>query len=58
MIEAAIDDAPEHMRENIEDANRQWVQEFVQMALNDEEDQMEWDSSDEDHPEAWVIPER
>ncbi|PQE09456.1 RWD domain-containing protein [Rutstroemia sp. NJR-2017a BVV2] len=39
-------------------ANQAWVQRFVQMALNDEEDQMEWDSDDEDNHAAWEIPVR
>ncbi|KAM3073456.1 hypothetical protein ACMFMG_004646 [Clarireedia jacksonii] len=39
-------------------ANQAWVQRFVQMALNDEEDQIEWDSDDEDNHAAWEIPVR
>ncbi|KAE8443377.1 hypothetical protein EG329_001935 [Mollisiaceae sp. DMI_Dod_QoI] len=39
-----------------EEANQRWVQMFVQMALNDEEDQL--DSDDEDDPAAWEIPVR
>lgn len=35
-----------------------WVQRFVQMALNDEEDLIEWDSDDEENPAAWEIPVR
>jgi E3 ubiquitin-protein ligase RNF14 len=31
---------------------------FVQMALNDEEDQVEWDSDDEEDAAAWDIPVR
>ena len=39
-----------------EAAQQAWVQRFVQMALNDEEDQLDWDS-DEDNP-RWEIPVR
>lgn len=39
-----------------EEANQRWVQMFVQMALNDEEDQL--DSDDEEDPAAWEIPVR
>jgi E3 ubiquitin-protein ligase RNF14 len=38
-------------------AHQEWVQRFVQMALNDEEDQVEWDSDEEDAA-AWQIPVR
>ncbi|KAA8563694.1 hypothetical protein EYC84_011714 [Monilinia fructicola] len=38
-------------------ANQAWVQRFVQMALNDEEDQLEWDDDEENHA-AWEIPVR
>ncbi|RDW89175.1 hypothetical protein BP6252_01207 [Coleophoma cylindrospora] len=38
--------------------HRAWVQRFVQMALNDEEDQVEWDSDDEEDRGAWEIPVR
>lgn len=39
-----------------EEANQRWVQMFVQMALNDEEDQL--DSDEEEDPAAWEIPVR
>jgi len=35
-----------------------WVQRFVELALNDEEDLIEWDSDDEENPGAWEIPVR
>jgi E3 ubiquitin-protein ligase RNF14 len=38
-------------------AHQQWVQMFVQMALKDEEDLVEWDSDEEDAA-AWEIPVR
>ncbi|TGO41121.1 hypothetical protein BHYA_0026g00280 [Botrytis hyacinthi] len=38
-------------------ANQAWVQRFVRMALNDEEDQLEWDDDEENHA-AWEIPVR
>ncbi|QSZ37788.1 hypothetical protein DSL72_008887 [Monilinia vaccinii-corymbosi] len=38
-------------------ANQAWVQRFVQMALNDEEDQLEWDDEAENHA-VWEIPVR
>jgi len=38
--------------------NQAWVQMFVQAALNDEEDQLEWDSEDENGDPAWEIPVR
>lgn len=38
-------------------ANHEWVQRFVQMALNDEEDLVEWDDEEENHA-AWEIPVR
>lgn len=41
-----------------EAAHQAWVQMFVQMALNDEEDQLEWDSDDEEDAAAWEIPVR
>jgi E3 ubiquitin-protein ligase RNF14 len=40
-----------------EAAHQEWVQRFVQMALNDEEDQVEWESEEEDAA-AWAIPVR
>lgn len=40
-----------------EAVDQEWVQRFVQLALNDEEDQIEWDSDDEDAA-AWEIPVR
>ncbi|KAF8855736.1 RWD-domain-containing protein [Acephala macrosclerotiorum] len=39
-----------------EEANQRWIQMFVQMALNDEEDQL--DSDDEEDPAVWEIPVR
>ncbi|KUJ11425.1 RWD-domain-containing protein [Mollisia scopiformis] len=39
-----------------EEANQRWVRMFVQMAMNDEEDQL--DSDDEDDAAAWEIPVR
>ena len=39
-----------------EQAQQAWVQMFVQMAMNDEEDQLE--SDDEEDPAAWEIPVR
>ncbi len=39
-------------------AHQAWVQMFVQMALNDEEDQLDWDSGDEEDDAAWEIPVR
>ncbi|ESZ90922.1 hypothetical protein SBOR_8694 [Sclerotinia borealis F-4128] len=39
-------------------ANQAWVQRFVQMALDDEEDQLEWDDDDEENHAAWEIPVR
>ena len=41
-----------------EAAHQAWVQMFVQMALNDEEDQLDWDSDDEEDAAAWEIPVR
>jgi E3 ubiquitin-protein ligase RNF14 len=41
-----------------EAAHRAWIMNFVQMALNDEEDLVEWDSDDEEDHGAWVIPVR
>jgi E3 ubiquitin-protein ligase RNF14 len=38
--------------------DHEWVENFVRMALNDEEDQVDWDSDDEDNGEAWQIPVR
>ena len=38
--------------------HQEWVQRFVRMALNDEEDQVEWDSDEEDDAAAWEIPVR
>jgi E3 ubiquitin-protein ligase RNF14 len=43
---------------NQEAARRAWVQNFVQMALNDEEDQLDWDSDEEEDMGAWEIPVR
>jgi len=37
---------------------RAWIQNFVQMALNDEEDLVDWDSDDEEDIGAWEIPVR
>jgi len=46
-------------RQEAQDAAHQaWVQMFVQMALNDEEDQLDWDSDDEEDAAAWDIPVR
>jgi E3 ubiquitin-protein ligase RNF14 len=39
------------------DANQRWVENFVRMALADEEDLIEWDSDDEEDVE-WQIPVR
>ena len=39
-------------------AHQAWVQRFVEMALNDEEDQLDWDSDDEEDAAAWEIPVR
>lgn len=39
------------------DPDMEWVARFVELALNDEEDLVEWDSGDEDE-ERWRIPER
>jgi E3 ubiquitin-protein ligase RNF14 len=41
-----------------EAAHRAWILNFVQMALNDEEDLVEWDSDDEEDHGAWAIPVR
>jgi E3 ubiquitin-protein ligase RNF14 len=41
-----------------EAAHQAWVQMFVEMALNDEEDQLDWDSDDEEDAAAWEIPVR
>lgn len=38
-----------------EAARQRWVQMFVQMALNDEEDLVEWEEGEEDHA-RWEIP--
>ncbi|POS85106.1 hypothetical protein EPUL_003820 [Erysiphe pulchra] len=35
-----------------------WVQRFVELALNDEEDLIDWSSDDERDPIAWEIPVR
>ena len=40
---------------NDEAARQRWVQMFVQMALNDEEDLVEWEDGEEDHA-RWEIP--
>jgi E3 ubiquitin-protein ligase RNF14 len=37
-------------------AQQEWVQRFVHLAMNDEEDQMDWDEGDND--EEWEIPMR
>lgn len=37
---------------------RAWVQRFVHMALNDEEDLIDWDSDDEEDVGRWDIPVR
>ncbi|KAH7360089.1 RWD domain-containing protein [Rhexocercosporidium sp. MPI-PUGE-AT-0058] len=52
--EAEERDAFEERR--AEQAQQAWVQMFVQMAMNDEEDQLE--SDDEEDPAAWEIPVR
>jgi E3 ubiquitin-protein ligase RNF14 len=44
-------------RDAQEAAQREWVQRFVQMALNDEEDQLDSDDEDNDAA-AWEIPVR
>lgn len=44
-------------RDAQEAAQREWVQRFVQMALNDEEDQLDSDDEDDDAA-AWEIPVR
>ncbi|KAI6250634.1 E3 ubiquitin-protein ligase itt1 [Erysiphe necator] len=38
------------------EANQRWVQRFVQLALNDEEDLIDWNSDDELDHIAWEIP--
>ena len=38
--------------------HQEWVRRFVRMALNDEEDQVDWDSDEEDDAAAWEIPVR
>ena len=48
--------APGQLDEAPEAVNRAWVRRFVQMALNDEEDQLE--DSDDDEDAAWEIPVR
>jgi E3 ubiquitin-protein ligase RNF14 len=50
--------AEEGMAQAREAAHQAWVERFVQMALNDEEDQMPWDSDDEEDDAAWEIPVR
>ncbi|KAL3422694.1 RWD domain-containing protein [Phlyctema vagabunda] len=42
---------------NQDDMQRAWVQRFVELAMNDEEDLLDWDSDEEDHG-AWEIPVR
>lgn len=49
--------APALNRAQQEAAQREWVQRFVQMALNDEEDELESDDEDDDAA-AWEIPVR
>ncbi|TVY42655.1 E3 ubiquitin-protein ligase [Lachnellula subtilissima] len=49
--------APALDRAQQEAAQREWVQRFVQMALNDEEDELESDDEDDDAA-AWEIPVR
>lgn len=39
-----------------DEQRRAWVQMFVQMALNDEEDLVEWDEEDEEQGGRWEIP--
>lgn len=39
-------------------ANQLWVENFVRMALADEEDLVDWDSDDEEDVGAWQIPVR
>lgn len=41
-----------------EEAHQRWVQMFVELALNDQEDQMNWNSDDEQDPAVWEIPVR
>lgn len=54
----AVIQAREAAAQQQEAAHQAWVQRFVQMALNDEEDQLEWDSDDEEDAAAWEIPVR
>jgi E3 ubiquitin-protein ligase RNF14 len=54
----AVVQAREVAAQEQEAAHQAWVQRFVQMALNDEEDQLEWDSDDEEDAAAWEIPVR
>jgi E3 ubiquitin-protein ligase RNF14 len=49
--------APPLNREQQEAAQREWVQRFVQMAMDDEEDELESDDEDDDAA-AWEIPVR
>lgn len=49
----AVFDGPDPA--NDEEARQRWVQMFVQMALNDEEDLVEWEDGEEDHV-RWEIP--
>lgn len=50
--------AEEGMARAREAEHQAWVERFVQMALNDEEDQIDWDSDDEEDAAAWEIPVR
>jgi E3 ubiquitin-protein ligase RNF14 len=50
--------AAEAAAEAREVAHQEWVRRFVELALNDEEDQLEWDSDDEEDAAAWAIPVR
>lgn len=42
----------------IDEEGQAWVQNFVQMALNDQEDLIDWDSDDEEDLGRWDIPVR
>jgi E3 ubiquitin-protein ligase RNF14 len=50
-------EGPAPVGDNREAEQRAWVQQFVQLALNDQEDQLDWDSDEEDEG-AWAIPVR
>ncbi|CCU82850.1 unnamed protein product [Blumeria hordei] len=41
-----------------DEARQRWIQMFVGLALNDEEDQLEWDTEDEQDAAAWEIQSR